>query len=270
MTIDEKDFDMYIWGSKPVDAPAAAPVADLEKLATEAWTPAWDQTPAPAITPAPEVTPPTDPVTPPAWEEAPAPEVTPPEWEVPATVETPAVAWDDVTWDELQKMLDTLNTEASTETIKKVEDATEAVQKASDEGDAAALKKANEILQTEVAELKANDIKNKKTIEVIKQEFEKTLNDKISLEFWTANDSKIAQLVNENPDVKNLISALLASWDKSKDKLDQARRSWFENATWISIDNIITAKKTAETSALWATEDAWTTTSKPGESMYIT
>jgi len=265
----EKDFGMYIWDTKPVEAPAAAPVADLEKLATEAWAPAWDQTPAPAATPAPEVTPPTEPVTPPAWDQTPAAEVTPPEWEAPATTETTPAAWADITWDELQKMLETLNTDASTEAIKKVEDATEAVQKASDEGDAIALKKANEILQTEVAELKANSIKDKKTIEVIKQEFEKTLNDKITLEFWTANDSKIAQLVNENPDVKNLIAALLASWEKSKEKLDQARRSWFENATGISIDNIITAKKTAETSALWAAEDAWTTTSKPGESMYI-
>jgi hypothetical protein len=37
------------------------------------------------------------------------------------------------------------------------------------------------------------------------------LTDKLGLEYGTANDSKIAALVNEDPNIKNIIAAKIAS-----------------------------------------------------------
>lgn len=271
----EKDFGMYIGDDQKWEAqPAWNPTGDLENLATETgWTPA-PATPAPEGTPAPETTP--NPEGTPAPETTPNPEGTPPEdttkldgnqegWQ-----NTPEPG-SDISWEELQKMLDSLDAgkEVAAEAWKDIQTATEAVQKASSEWDMEALKKANEELTTKVAELLANDVKNQKTIEVLKQEFSKTLNDKISLEYGTANDSKIAQLVNENQDIKNLIAAIMSSWENSKEKIDAAWRNWFQNATWISVDNIISAKKEAETNALWVSEDAWTQVSQGGENLYL-
>jgi hypothetical protein len=78
---------------------------------------------------------------------------------------------------------------------------------------------------SKIAEKEANEIKMQKTIDVLKSEYEKTLNDKISLEYGTASDSKIAMIVNEDPDVKNLIAAKLATGDDAKEKLTQAWRT---------------------------------------------
>lgn len=273
----ERDFGMYI-GDKPgvipptptptpkavpvAPAPEASPAtADLEKLAAEVWVPAWwEATPSPVVPPAWEV--------PPVWE-VPSWEI-PPAWEVPPTWEVPS-AWEDISWDNLQKMLDALGAESEVwvKVTEEVKTAAKEVAKASTAWDNEALKKANEALTQEIAKLETNDLKNQKTIEIIKQEFQKTLNDKISLEYWTASDSKIAQLVNDDPDVKNLIAAKLATWDTAKDKLDQARRSGFENATGISVDSIIASKKEAEISAMAPWEAAWTEVSKGEKSLYL-
>jgi len=267
MPVSEKDFAMYIGWDKTT--PAADPVAAADPIAALAAT---------AGTPAAEVAPVTPEVTPPVADTTiptPTPEVTPPAWTPATDAGTPAAdagtpAADNVSWDELQKMLDSLQTtpeEAKVTTDIKT--AAEDVIKASAAWDTQALKLANENLTAKVAELEAGRMKDQKTIDVIKTEYEKTLTDKISLEYWTASDSKIAQMVNEDPDVKMLIAAKLATWDGAKEKLSQARKAGRENVSWTTIDSLITAKKSAETDALWGGQDAWATAWKSTPSLYL-
>lgn len=57
-------------------------------------------------------------------------------------------------------------------------------------------------------------------------------------------------IVNEDPDVKNLIAAKLATGEDAKEKLMQARKGGWESISGQSIDDIIGAKKQVETEAL--------------------
>lgn len=261
----EKDFDMYIgwdvegWSPEtpPVTpegtaTPAEENVDELAKLA-------WEETAAAEELPAWEATPPVE--TPPEWGD-----VTPGE-EAPADVTTPT---DDVSWDNLQAMLDALNTwsdDAGKET-QDIKAAAEEIKSTVSETDTATQAKLDDLM-IKIAEKEANEIKMQKTIDVLKSEYEKTLNDKISLEYGTASDSKIAMIVNEDPDVKNLIAAKLATGDDAKEKITQAWRTWRESVSGQKLDDIITAKKQSETEALASWED-WSTAMGEGwGSMYL-
>lgn len=265
--VKEKDFWMYIeWTPQEVapevpvaaettppvpewGAPVVDPNADIAALAAEAWgaSPEWEAVP-------PETTP--------TWEVVPEWGTPPPEAWTP-----PSEPGSEVSWEELQRMLDTL-WEGWKEATADIKTAVEEVKKSLPEADVETAKKLDDALQ-KIAELEANKIRDQKTIDVIKSEYEKTLNDKISLEYWTASDSKIAQIVNDDPDVKALIAAKLATWDDAREKLNQARKAWRENVSWATIDSLIAAKKEAETGALWGWEDVWAEVWKPGEKLYV-
>lgn len=189
------------------------------------------------------------------------------EWE-----QTPedATKTDNVSWDELQKMLDSLNewTDKWTEETQDIKAAAEEVKAAVSETDTAAQAKIDELL-AKIAEKEANEIKMQKTIDVLKNEYEKTLNDKISLEYGTASDSKIAQIVNEDPDVKNLIAAKLATGEDAKAKVTQAWRTWRESVSGQNLDSIIASKKQSEIDAMSSWEDASIAMGKGEGSMYL-
>lgn len=262
----EKDFDMYIGDDNAGWSPATPPI-------TEEGAPAWDATPA---TPADENV---DELAKLAWE-APAAADTPPAWEATPPVETPpewgdvtpgteewadSTPTDDVNWDNLQAMLDALNTwsdDASKDT-QDIKAAAEEIKGTVSETDTATQAKLDDLV-AKIAEKEANEIKMQKTIDVLKSEYEKTLNDKISLEYGTASDSKIAMIVNEDPDVKNLIAAKLATGDDAKEKLAQAWRTWRESISGQKLDDIISAKKQSETEALASWED-WSAAMGAGE-----
>ena len=263
--LKEKDFDMYIgwdvegWSPETLPVipegtanPAEENVDELAKLA-------WDAPAAAAELPAWEATPPVE--TPPEWGD-----VTPGE-ETPADATPPT---DDVSWDNLQAMLDALNTWSDTagKETQDIKAAAEEIKSAVSETDTAAQAKLDDLM-VKIAEKEANEIKMQKTIDVLKSEYEKTLNDKISLEYGTASDSKIAMIVNEDPDVKNLIAAKLATGDDAKEKITQAWRTWRESVSGQKLDDIITAKKQSETEALASWED-WSVAMGEGwGSMYL-
>lgn len=262
----EKDFDMYIGWDDAGWSPATPPIAD------EGIT-AWDAAPAtPADTNVEELAKlawdaPAAADTPPAWDATP-PVETPPAWgdATPGTEEwAAATPTDDVNWESLQAMLDALNTwsdDAGKDT-QEIKTAAEELKNAVPEADTATQAKLDDLM-SKIAEKEANEIKMQKTIDVLKSEYEKTLNDKISLEYGTASDSKIAMIVNEDPDVKNLIAAKLATGDDAKEKLAQAWRTWRESISGQKLDDIITAKKQSETEALASWED-WSTAMGAGE-----
>lgn len=277
MVVKEKDFEsMYIEGWVPAqedvwtppaipetkvvpDAvpaiPAAAPVVpdaapatpaekqtdEIAKIAADAWTPAevipgW-ATPAEVI-PA-EVTP-ADVI--PAW----------------------VSGWSEVSWDELQKMLDALwvDTQAWAENIQEVKTAAEDIKKSVDVSDTESQKKLDWMI-AKIAELETRDQKNTKTIEILTSEYDKAIWDKLVLEYWSANDSKLVSMINESPELKDIISATMMAqkgWDGSKEALIQAHKSALESLTWLSFDSVVAAKKVDEVSAMSAWQDAWTET----------
>lgn len=265
----EKDFNMYVEGpttgwSPAMDTATDQGTASVTTDANAEATTAADANVDEIAKLAEE--------TPAAAEVAPEWEVIPDGWEAPAGEEKPedATQPDNVSWEELQKMLDSLNEggDEAAETTQDIKAAAEEVKSAVSETDTAAQAKVDDLL-AKIAEKEANEIKMQKTIDVLKNEYEKTLNDKISLEYGTASDSKIAQIVNEDPDVKNLITAKLATGEDAKQKLTQAWRTWRESVSGQNLDNIISTKKQAETEALASGEDASIAVSKGEGSMYL-
>lgn len=253
----DKDFDLYVWSWMPWvavnddDSQWAVQAAQvLESI--------WDQTPAEQA-PA-EATPD---VTPETWaeptaEQAPEATETAPETEVPATegmneggVAETATEWASV--DELMKMIDSLNTvsDEAADVNAEIKQAAEEVKTAAPETDNVLQEKIGELIQR-LADKEAAEIKMQKTIDVLKSEYEKTLNDKINLEFGTASDSRIAQIVNEDPDVKALIAAKMSSWENAQDKVMEAWKTWWENVSWSNISDLVWEKKSAEVDALAA------------------
>jgi hypothetical protein len=118
-------------------------------------------------------------------------------------------------------------------------------------------------LLTKIAELEAKDLKSSKTIEILSWEYDKAIGDKLSLEYWNANDSKLISMINETPELKDIISAnmLVQKWKEwAKDSLIQAYKTALENLTWQTFDSVIAAKKVDEVSALSAWQDVWTET----------
>ena len=167
-------------------------------------------------------------------------------------------AWESPVDDaELQRMLDSLDvsSEKDKETTEELKWTIEEIKSNLPEWETEMTKKLDEALQ-KIADLEIGDLQNKKVIDVLKWEYEKTLSDKISLEYGTAWDSKIATLVNDDPDVKALIAAKLATGDDAKDKLAEARKAWWQNVSWVTVDQIIGERKNAETTAMWGWEDA--------------
>lgn len=269
--LKEKDFDMYIGWDDVGWSPATPPV-------TNEGMPAWDAAPAiSANTNVDEIAKlaweaPAAADVLPAWEAIP-PVGTPPEWGdvTPGTEEwADTTTTDDVNWDSLQAMLDALNTWSDTagKETQDIKAAAEEIKGAVSETDTDTQAKLDDLM-SKIAEKEANEIKMQKTIDVLKSEYEKTLNDKISLEYWTASDSKIAMIVNEDPDVKTLIAAKLATGDDAKEKLTQAWRSWRESISGQRLDDIIAAKKQSETEALASWEDWSMDIGKSGGGMYL-
>lgn len=270
MVVKESDF-MYIGDSAaPAPAPAPTPVPqdappagdpgmapettptwtdDLEALAAEAG--AWDTPPENVpweTTPPEEVTP--------VWDTP--PETTPWEWASPV---------DDA---ELQRMLDSLDSSSDkdAETTAGIKETIEDIKSTLPEWDTEISKKLDEALQ-KIAELEVSDAQSKKVIDVLKWEYEKILSDKISLEYGTASDTKIATIVNEDPDVKALIAAKLATGDNAKEKLAEARKAWWQNISWVTVDQIVGERKNAEVTALWDEEDAWSDIGQQEPSIYV-
>ena len=182
----------------------------------------------------------------------------------------PVDAWWEVSWDELQRMLDELNVdsadaEESTQEIKQtVEDMKSTVPE-----DNAEMQAKLEDLTQKLVEKEAEEMKSRKTVEVLKTEYEKLLNEKIGLEYWTASDSRIAQLVNEDADVKNLIAAKMATDENAIEKAKEAWKMGWENASGVKLDEIISANKAAETGAMSSEEDAAVSLGGVSDDMYI-
>ena len=246
--MNDKDFDLYLGGD---DLPGALdenqPEASNEGLAEvqEAlnnmdeqpaeWTTAPAEAPAESAPEMPAETP-----------AEPAPE---------APAEAP-VEWSTETWasaDELMRMIESLNNVSDqwADTNAEIKQVAEEIKTAAPESDDVLTWKIDELIQ-KLADKEANELKLQKTIDVLKSEYEKTLNDKISLEFWTASDSRIAQIVNEDPDVKALIAAKMATWENAQDKVMDAWKTWWENVSWSSISDLVGWQKNAEVDALSA------------------
>lgn len=244
--MDDKDFEMYIgwddfmneWNNQqPTDTQGLADAQQaLENMGDTAWTEAPAETPA-------EPTPEAQPEAPaePAPEEAPA--------EPAPEAET---TWE-ASMDELMKMIDSLNTASDqwADVNAEIKQAAEDIKTAAPASDDVLQWKIDDLIQR-LADKEANEIKMQKTIDVLKSEYEKTLNDKISLEFWTASDSRIAQIVNEDPDVKALIAAKMATGTDAESKVMDAWRTWRENVSGSNISDLVWNKKEAEVDALSA------------------
>lgn len=256
--LPEKDFDLYLgWGAAdwssvvppvdtagtpPVDTPPAEvippvdaawdQVAKIEEMAAwaDAWTDVWTEAPA-------------------GWEDL----------------------WGEATSDDLQKMLDSLDVSSeeaawASEEIKKT---AEEIKASVSETDTESQVKIDELI-SKLAEKEANEIKLQKTIDVLKSEYEKTLNDKISLEYGTASDSRIVQLINDDPDVKALLAAKMADGEWASEKISNAWKSWWENISWQKIEDIVAWNKKAEVDALTTTwEDAWIDMAWWGDGLYL-
>ena len=273
MTVSEKDFqELYINGGVPTQADNGVP-----------QTPPVEATPpAEVVPPTPEAVPSTGsideiaqlaaetPAEVPA--ETPPTETTTTEDVIPPTETTTPTG--EVSGEELQRMLDALSTDAQAwaETTQEIKTAAEDIKKSVDTGDTESQKKIDDMI-AKVVELETKDQTNQKTIEILKSEYDKVLGDKLNLEYGSANDSKLATMINEIPELKDIISAnMLMQWNKAwaKDTLIQAYKSALENLTWQSFDSIVAAKKVDEVSALSAWQDAWTETpTATGDTMYV-
>ena len=247
--MDEKDFEMYVgWDSfmnewneqQPADTQGLADAQQaLENVSDTAWTEA----------PAADM--PTEPTPEAPAQEAPA-EPAPTEAPAEPAPEATGTTWE-ASIDELMKMIDSLNTASDqwADVNAEIKQAAEEIKTAAPASDDVLQWKIDDLIQR-LADKEANEVKMQKTIDVLKSEYEKTLNDKISLEFWTASDSRIAQIVNEDPDVKALIAAKMATWENAENKVMDAWRNWRENVSWSNISDLIWNKKEAEVDALAA------------------
>lgn len=270
--MEDKDFDLYLGGDdflnqnnqQPVDTQGVAEAQQaLESMGENAWAEAPVTEEAPA-----------EPTAEQAPVEEPVPEA-PAESEAPATEEAPAETvpgTKEASMDDLMKMIDSLNTvsDQTADANAEIKQAAEEIKTAAPSSDDVLQWKIDDLIQR-LADKEANEIKMQKTIDVLKSEYEKTLNDKISLEFWTASDSRIAQIVNEDPDVKALIAAKMATWEDANTKVMDARRNWRENVSWSNISDLIWNKKEAEVNALAAMwgEDTSSTINEEQEDMYL-
>ena len=247
----EKDFDLYI-GSEDLpwvtdqdtegNVEAAKALESMADTTPAEAAPAVEEWATPPAEPTPEVTPEPTPEATEGMnegEQAPVDETT--TWEWGASV------------DELMKMIDSLNSvsDQSADANAEIKQAAEEIKTAAPASDDVLQWKIDELIQ-KLADKETNGLKMQKTIDVLKSEYEKTLNDKISLEFWTASDSRIAQIVNEDPDVKALIAAKMATWENAQDKVMDAWRTGWENISWSNISDLVWDKKNAEVDALAA------------------
>lgn len=271
--MEDKDFDLYLGGDDFLNQDNQQPadtqgIADAQQALESMGDNAWAEAPAAEVPaePTAEQTPaeptPETPVEEAPVEETPASET--PAEEVPGSKEA--------SMDELMKMIDSLNTtsDQAADANAEIKQAAEEIKTAAPSSDDVLQWKIDDLIQR-LADKEANEIKMQKTIDVLKSEYEKTLNDKISLEFWTASDSRIAQIVNEDPDVKALIAAKMATWEDAETKVMDARRNWRENVSGSNISDLVWNKKEAEVdalAALWG-EDTSSTISEEQEDMYL-
>lgn len=176
-------------------------------------------------------------------------------------VETPSEPQaDDVSWDELQRMLDALweSAEESVWTTQEIKEAAEEVKEAIPVEDKESIAKVDDLL-VKIAELETENQKYLKTVDVLKTEYDKILTDKLNLEYWTANDSKVVSMVNEDADIKNVLSAkIIADKTWNSDQLIAAYKSALEGLTGQSFDEVIKLQNDLETNAMASWEDSWT------------
>lgn len=275
MAIKEKDFGLYVewvpqgWAEETI--PAVIKWADTgwSPEWVDAWTKSVEELAAEVVDwgTVPAVDWVVDWATAWAWSETPKEATT--EKDKKWTTETV----DDLSWDGLQKMLDALNegSQESAEATKDIKGVAEEIKSSVSEWDVESQKKIDELL-SKIALLETSDQKKQKTIDVLSAEYDKVINDKLSLEYWTASDSKIAQMVNEDPDIKNLLSAKMleknwAEW--SKEKLIAAYKAGWESLTGQSLDALMSVKKSEETDALSWSEDASASVAPKWESLYL-